>query len=370
MRAVAVFPEDKAVRLVNHPEPAPPGPSEARVQILDVGVCGTDREIAHFDYGTPPPDSLYLVLGHESLGRVLEVGADVERIGPGSLVITTVRRPCPHERCAACRVGRQDFCFTGDFTERGIKQAHGFMTEQIVDDERFMHPLPSALREVGVLIEPLTIAEKALRQVRDVQGRMPWLAEAAAHGGVSGQRALVLGAGPVGLLGVLALIVRGYETWVYSTTRSGPEKARWVESVGARFISAEAASPREAAEQIGEIDLVYEATGVAKVSFETLEVLGVNGAFVLTGVPGRKHPITCNADSLMKNLVLKNQLLFGTVNAGPDAFAAAIHDLETFERRWPDAVRSLITRRVPPEEHAELLLGRSSGIKHVVRFAE
>lgn len=366
MRAVAVFPEDKAVRLIDHPEPAPPGPREARVQILDVGVCGTDREIAHFDYGTPPPDSRYLVLGHESLGRVLEVGSGVKRLKPGDLVITTVRRPCRDERCSACRVGRQDFCFTGNFTERGIKEVHGFMTEQIVDDERYMHPVPSTLREVGVLVEPLTIAEKALRQVGEVQSRMPWLAE----GSANGQRALVLGAGPVGLLGALALLVRGYETWVYSTTPAGSEKPRWVESVGARYIAAETSTPLQAAKQIGNIDLVYEATGVATVSFETLEVLGVNGSFVLTGVPGRKHPITCNAASLMKNLVLKNQLVFGTVNAGPDAFAAAIDGIETFQRRWPDAVRGLITQRVPPEEHAELLLGRPSGIKRVVRFAE
>src|ERR1700754_2503618 len=215
MRAVAAFPAEKSMRLVDHPEPPAPRGSEVALRVLDVGVCGTDREIAHFDYGTPPTGSDYLVIGHESLGRVIEVGPDVQHVRKGDLVVTTVRRPCPHPDCRACSVGRQDFCFTGDFSERGIKERHGFMTELVVDDERFMHVVPGALREVGVLIEPLTIAEKGLRQVWDVQDRLPWTTPGA-HLPGAGHQALVLGAGPVGMLGLLALLVRGFDTWMYS----------------------------------------------------------------------------------------------------------------------------------------------------------
>ncbi|MHB8878086.1 MAG: glucose 1-dehydrogenase, partial [Myxococcaceae bacterium] len=327
-----------------------------------------DREIARFGYGTPPAGSPYLVLGHESLARVAEVGRAVTRVSPGDMVVLMVRRPCPHESCRACRAGRQDFCFTGDFTERGIKQRHGFMTEWVVDDERYLHVLPASLRQVGVLVEPLTIAEKALIQVWDVQVRLPWTVPGAPAGDGHSQRAVVLGAGPVGLLGALALVVRGLETWVYSRERNDSVKARWVESVGAHYVCAGDTPLPSLARAVGNIDLVYEATGAAGVSFRTMEVLGVNGVFIFTGVPGRKAPIEFDADLLMRNLVLKNQLVFGTVNAGADAFAAAIADLERFHARWPSELPALITGRYPPEAFHELLLGPSSGIKRVVSF--
>ena len=368
MRAVAAFPAERTLRLIDHPPPAIERDSEARIRIIDVGVCGTDREIAHFDYGTPPPGSPYLVIGHESLGQVIEVGSKVSRFAPGDLVVTMVRRPCDRPDCPACRIGRQDFCVTGRFTERGINGRHGFMTEEVVDDERYMVVVPRALAAVGVLVEPLTIAEKALIQVGDVQDRLPWLGED--RGQESAHRAVVLGAGPVGLLGAMALRVRGSAVWVYSRDPATSEKARWVEAIGARYAWSEETSLAELAAAVGNIDLVYEATGASQLSFQALEVLGVNGVFVFTGVPGRKAPIEVDADLLMRNLVLKNQLVYGTVNAGPDAFAAAIADLGELQRRWPEQLAALITGRYRPDAFEELLLAPPAGIKRVVHFAE
>src|SRR5262245_65395094 len=174
MKAVAVFPSERKVRVIDEPAPRITSPTQARLRILDVGVCGTDREICAFEYGTPPPGLSHLVIGHESLSRVEEVGPGVSKVRPGDLVVTMVRRPCPHDTCGACTQARQDFCFTGDFEERGIKSRHGFMTEQIVEDERYLVPVPEALRDVGVLVEPLTIAEKALIQLWDMQERLRW----------------------------------------------------------------------------------------------------------------------------------------------------------------------------------------------------
>ena len=159
----------------DHPEPRLERASDVRLKMLEVGVCGTDREIASFDYGTAPPGSPYLVIGHESLGEVIEVGAGVSRVKPGDLVVTMVRRPCGHLDCPACAIDRPDFCLTGAFTERGINGRHGYMTEQVVDDENYMIVLSAELRQVGALLEPLTIAEKALIEVGDVQDRLPWL---------------------------------------------------------------------------------------------------------------------------------------------------------------------------------------------------
>ena len=315
MRAVAVIPSRKNLAVIDRPVPAIEQADEVLVRILDVGICGTDREIARFDYGTPPPGDDHLVIGHESLGRVVDIGPGVTGVKPGDLVVTMVRRPCSHPDCHACRAGRPDFCFTGDYTERGINQRHGFMTELIVDHERYMHVVPGALRPVGVLVEPLTIAEKALIQVWDVQDRLPWTAPGTPAGSGHGQKALVLGAGPVGLLGAMALLLRGFDTAVYSLEGADDPKAAWVASVGARYLSAATMSLDDVATALGRIDLVYEATGASRLSFEALERLGVNGVFVFTGVPGRKGPIQIDADRLMRNLVLKNQLVFGTVNA-------------------------------------------------------
>jgi threonine dehydrogenase-like Zn-dependent dehydrogenase len=336
--------------------------------VLDVGVCGTDREIARFEYGSPPPESRYLVIGHESLARVAAIGPAVTRVKPGDLVVTMVRRPCQSPECRACEAGRQDFCFTGRFTERGIMRRHGFMTERVVDDERYMHVVPQHLRDVGVLVEPLTIAEKGLIQVWDVQERFPWTAAGTPAGAGHGQKAVVLGAGPVGLLGALALRVRGFETWVYSMEPEASANARWAESVGARYVSSKVATFEALAGRVGNIDLLYEATGAAGASFRALEVLGVNGVFVFTGVPGRRGPIEIDADVIMRNLVLKNQLVFGTVNAGADAFEAAVTDLARFHARWPEQLRALITGRSPPEEAPGLLATAPSGIKSVVAF--
>src|SRR5438128_10123893 len=200
MKAIAVFPSRREVKLIEQEPPTPRAPTDVKLRMLEVGICGTDREIAAFQYGTPPAGSDHLVIGHESLGEVVEVGPAVSRVKPGDLVVPMVRRPCPHADCVACRAGRQDFCFTGDFSERGIKGLHGFMTETVVDDERWMHLVPPTLRDVAVLVEPLTIAEKALIQVSQVQQRLPWACGAApATGRRFRHRAVVLGAGPVGL---------------------------------------------------------------------------------------------------------------------------------------------------------------------------
>jgi threonine dehydrogenase-like Zn-dependent dehydrogenase len=358
------------MEIVDHPEPRLDGGGDVLLEVLDVGVCGTDREIARFEYGSPPPGSPYLVIGHESLSRVLQVGKAVTRVKPGDLVVTMVRRPCGRPECRACSRGRQDFCFTGEFTERGIKGRHGFMTERVVDDERFMYVVPAHLREVGVLVEPLTIAEKALIQVWDIQERLPWTAAGVPPGSGHGEKAVVLGAGPVGLLGTLALLVRGFETWVYSLEAADDPKARWVESVGAHFVPAKTTPLAQLASAIGNVDLIYEATGTAAVAFHALTVLGVNGVFVFTGVPGGDSPIELDAAELMRDLVLENQLVFGTVNAGPDAFQAATDDLARLHARWPEQLRALITRRLPPQAAPALLTSPAAGIKAVVSFAE
>lgn len=352
--------------MIDHPAPRLTSPTQARMRVLEVGVCGTDREIVSFQYGTPPEGDEFLVLGHESLSEVVEVGTQVSKVKPGDLVVITVRRPCSHASCLACRDGRQDYCFTGDFTERGIKQQHGFMTELVVEEEQYLNVVPRELRDVAVLVEPLTIAEKALEQLSTVQQRLTWSVPSGAR---PRRRAVVLGAGPVGLLGAMALRVAGFEVAVYSRSSKGDEKTGIVSAIGAQYISSETHSTGEMAEAAGPIDLVYEALGASGLAFDVIQHLGPNGVFIFTGVPGRKGPIEVDTDCIMRDVVLNNQVILGSVNAPPHCFAAAIEHLGVFMQRWPSAVRSLITARFPIERALDPLTARVGGIKSVIAVA-
>jgi threonine dehydrogenase-like Zn-dependent dehydrogenase len=360
MRAVAVYSAKREVRVVDHPEPKITSGTQAKVRVLDVGVCGTDREIVSFQFGAPPEGSEYLIIGHESLSEVVEAGPQVSQVKPGDLVVMTVRRPCPHPSCVACREGRQDFCYTGDFTERGIKQAHGYMTEFVVEEERYLNPVPRELRDVAVLVEPLTIAEKSLEQLWMVQRRLPWHHR---------RRAVVLGAGPVGILGAMALKVEGFDVSVYSRSPDHGENNGILSAIGAQYIAAETHSSEEMAKIAGPIDVVYEATGASSVAFDVLKHLGPNAVFVFTGVPGHKGPIPVDTDEIMRNMVLNNQLVLGSVNAPPQAFHSAIQHLGIFAQRWPETLRSVITARFPLERALDALEIQPGGVKNVVAVA-
>jgi glucose 1-dehydrogenase len=359
MKAGAVFPTKRKMEVVALDEPRISSPAEVKIRMLEVGVCGTDREIASFHHGTPPEGFDFLVLGHESLGEVVETGAAVSRFKPGDLVVPMVRRPCPHAECLACRAGRQDFCYTDDFRERGIKQQHGFMTGFVVDDEKYLNAVPRELRAVAVLVEPLTIAEKALLQIRSIQQRLPW--NSSSHR----QRAVVLGAGPVGLLGAMALVNNGFDTFVYSREMAPNFRIDVADSFGAHYISSATDSVEQLAARVGNIDVVYEAAGASQTAFDLLKVLGPDGVYCFTGVPRHREPVSIDAHALLFNLVLKNQVILGTVNSGKDAFEAAIRDLGVFYSRWPQAVSSLITGRYSIEEFREPIFDRS-GIKNII----
>jgi glucose 1-dehydrogenase len=218
MKAVAVFPGPQEVKVVEQEFPRLAQPDQVTLRMLDIGICGTDKEICSFEYGIPPPGDDHLVIGHESLAEVVDVGTAVERLAPGDLVVPSVRRPCPHPGCLACRSGHQDYCYTGDFSERGIKEAHGYMAEYVVDHEQYMNVVPPHLRDIAVLAEPLTIAEKALAQIAwMIQQRPPWIdPETPSEERGRGLSALVLGIGPVGLLGAMVLVTAGFTTYVYS----------------------------------------------------------------------------------------------------------------------------------------------------------
>jgi threonine dehydrogenase-like Zn-dependent dehydrogenase len=213
--------------------------------------------------------------------------------------------------------------------------------------------------------------EKGLAQAWKVQERLPWISQDAPPDQPGrGLNAVVLGAGPIGILGAMALVANGFKTYVYSRMQKPNPKAELVESFGATYISSETETPEQLAERVGNIDLIYEGIGVSSVSFDVLRVLGQNGVFIFTGIPAPNKSISIAGNDIMRNIVLKNQAVIGTVNADRAAFQNAIRDLGVFMERWPKAIKALITGRYSVENYRDLLLGDKdrTSIKNVITF--
>jgi glucose 1-dehydrogenase len=365
MKAVAITPgsEGSAVRDIH--EPKLDSATDVLIRVLEIGVCGTDGGICGGEDGTAPDGADFLVPGHEGFGEVVEVGEGVTDFKPGDLVVPTVRRPCPHDHCAACRSGNSDFCTTSDYRERGIERAHGFATELVVEDERYLCRVPQELRDVAVLTEPLSIAEKGLRQYFAIQRRLPWLHDASNEQILEGTCAAILGGGPIGLLGCMLLRLYDVPTMVYSRTKPPAPEVDITRAVGGTYVSSKKEDFAAVAEKHGGIGLVYEATGAAELMFEVMPELEENAVFIATGVPGHGDKTEVAADSVMHELVMRNQVLCGTVNASRADFAAAIGHLGQMLERWPDALRGIITHRHGLDEFCESA-GSPDGLKHVV----
>jgi kynurenine formamidase/threonine dehydrogenase-like Zn-dependent dehydrogenase len=358
MRAVVVVPQEKSVRLVERSVPQRPHGTEVLLRTIEVGICGTDREICSFEYGTPPPGATELVLGHEALAEVVEAGPDVSWARPGDLVVPTVRRPCKNPRCVACRQGEQDFCITGEFSERGIVRADGFLCEYSIEEERFLVPVPRILERVAVLVEPLTIAAKAAEVFTTIHSRFGF--------DLPRMRGLVLGAGPVGLLGAMVLQAQGFETHVFSREAEDGARADLVRACGANYVSAGRTPLDRLSDRIGKIDVIFEAVGVPEVAFGALVTLAANGVLILSGVPAERGSVPADLSRWMREIVLKNQVVFGTVNASRSNYEDAIRRLEQFMVLFPEAVLSLINR--VSIDQAPDVLARGRGIKDVVTF--
>jgi len=353
MRAIVVTPPNKGAQLRDVPEPGP-APGEVKVRVLECGVCGTDRDIVDGAYGTAPAGRSDLILGHENLGEVESVGRGTVGWHRGDLVVATVRRGCGS--CRFCRTNQSDFCETGRCQERGIRGLDGYLAEYYVERPEYLVRVPAAIRPIGVLLEPLSIVEKAYvegRHVLDRRGATPGEPEE------SPPRALVAGTGAIGMLAALLLRSEGYE--VTAIDRHGEETpaASVLEAVGAHHVDAAAGIEALGGERF---ELVLEATGSAPLDFDLLRALGRNGVLVLTGIPpADRPPFPVAGGALLRDLVLENQAVVGSVNANRRYFESGLRHLERFRRRWGDTVARLITERRPLDEFAPVLTDRTSG---------
>lgn len=353
MRALVVRPPQPGVELADVPRP-PLEPASVRVGVLECGVCGTDHDIVDGKYGRAPPADPYLILGHENLGEILEVAPGVAGFSPGDLVVATVRRGCGI--CRFCRTNRSDFCETGRFTERGIGGAHGYMAEEYVDVPEYLVKVPPALRPVAVLLEPLSVVEKAVFQGQRVLDRKEPTPGEAKTGTPT---ALVAGTGAIGMLASLVLLVRGYRVTAIDRHGDDTVAAALLGRTGAAHVNVAGGF---AALNDQKFDLVIEATGSVALDFTLIDALNPNGVLVLTGIPDPGGPATPVAGgTLLRDIVLGNQAIVGSVNANRTYFEAGLRDLTVFRERWPGAAEQLVSARRPLEEFRDVLTHRIGG---------
>jgi glucose 1-dehydrogenase len=348
MKAVAVRPgEPNSIHLRDVPMPSVhevDGERGVLVRVLRVGLDGTDKEINAAAYGMAPPGDDYLILGHESFGVVEAVGTAVTELVPGDCVVATVRRPgsSPYDA-----IGLQDMTTDDVYLERGINLLHGFLSEYYVENADFLVKVPAVLHSVGVLMEPVSIAEKAIGQAFEIQRRLRvWRPK----------RALVLGTGTLGLLEAMVLRLRGLEVLAMGNTPRPYLNADLLEQIRARYRSTAEVTLAQASEMHGPFDLIIEGTGYSPLVFEAMETLARNGVLVLLSVTGGDRRVEVPADRINHGFVLGNKVVVGSVNASRADFVAGVADLAQAELSHPGWLGRMLTHRVQGLESYRALM--------------
>jgi threonine dehydrogenase-like Zn-dependent dehydrogenase len=348
MKAVTVRPGyPGSAQLDEIPEPdTNEGP--VLVETVAVGVCGTDREILSGAYGAAPPGRDRLVLGHESLARVLDAPPE-SRLRPGDLAVAIVRRPDPVP-CEQCAVGEWDMCRNGRYTEHGIKGLDGFCRERFRADVASLVPVDGRLGLRGVLLEPASVVAKAWDHIDRIGGRSRW----------TPHRVLILGAGPVGLLAALFAALRHLDVHVVDRVTAGP-KPGLVEALGATYHTG------RAADACRDVDVLIECTGAPQLVFEAMHCAAPNGIVCLAGVSSGRRVLSIDAAALNNELVLENNVVFGTVNANRLHYDQAARALAQADPDWLDR---LMTRRIPLDNWAEAYRAAPDDVKTVLQFKQ
>ncbi len=347
MKAIAVIPGIKdSVHLVEMSKPNIEEIMNGRgvlVKVLRVGVDGTDKEINNAEYGAAPVGSDFLVIGHEGFGVVEEVGSNVSELKKGDYVVATVRRP---GSSIFDIIGTNDMTTDDTYFERGINLRHGYLSEFYVDDAEFIVKVPRGLRDVGVLLEPMTVVQKGVTQAYEIQRRLKvW----------KPKRAAVMGAGTIGLLATLVFRLRGMEVVTFGRTPRPYLNSDLIEELGATYVSTIDVAVPDYANEYGGFDIIFEATGFSPIVFDAMQALAKNGVLVLSSVTGGDRMVEIPADKINLDFVLGNKVMVGTVNANREYFETGAKDMAQAVLEYGDWLSRLLTHPVNGlENHAEL----------------
>ncbi|PYS75863.1 MAG: glucose dehydrogenase, partial [Acidobacteria bacterium] len=313
-------------------------------------------EINAAEYGQAPPGFDFLVTGHESFGQVEAVGSEVTHVKPGDYVVATVRRP---GHSIYDLIGTSDMTTDSVYYERGINLLHGYLAEYYVDDAEFIVKIPQGLKEVGVLLEPMTVVQKGITQAYEIQRRLRvW----------KPKRAAVMGAGTIGLLATLVLTLRGLEVITFGKTPKPYLNSDLIEALGATYVTSDELPVAESPKRYeGGFDLIFEATGYSPIVFDSMQALAKNGVLVLSSVTGGDRRVEVPADKINLGFVLGNKVMVGTVNANREYFEAGVRDMSQAELEYPGWLSRLLTHPVRGLENYRELLDKLTNAKDAIK---
>jgi threonine dehydrogenase-like Zn-dependent dehydrogenase len=367
MKAIAITPGKGNAQLIYVDEPGIESEDEIKIEVLEVGICGTDREEASGGRADAPAGKDRLIIGHEMFGRVVETGSAVTRVKKNDFALFMVRRPCGH--CYFCNNKRSDLCSTSDYTERGIKGRDGYQAEYVVDKEEYVIPVPEFIRDIGVLTEPTSVVVKAIEETLSIQtGRFPgidskeWL---------KGKKVLVAGMGPIGLLAAFIFKLREADLYGLDIVDDSSARPTVLKEIGGKYINGKQISADKIDETYGKMDFVFEATGIAKLEFQLMDTVGINGVYVLTGIPSAERPVCILGGELMQRMVLLNQIMLGSVNASKNHYLQAVEELGKIKKAFPETIKKIITEKADYKNFNETISKHSPDeIKTVVVWKE
>ena len=373
MLAVGLLRDKEGAHLFELPEPTIERPDEVLVRIKQVGLDGTDFGMVRQKEHDLPEGRSEMAMGHEMVGVVEAIGKEVRSVLPGELVTMTVRRGCG--QCHPCLHDQSDMCMTGLYTERGIHRLDGYLTRFAVDHEQYVVKAPSELADVAVFTEPVSIAEKAVQQIKIIQSRLPWTCPHPDHTFDSDNwgvclNALVLGAGPLGLLATALLRLEGVTTWTADILPDDHIKARMVERVGASYIDSRDKTAEELVDFCslqGSVNIIIEASGAAATALELIPYLARSSIYVMTGIPREGLLTQIDAAEIVREMVRKNQVLVGSVNSNRTHFEMALRDIARIDSAFSGLFTDLITHRYSLENARQAVSAKDAGhIKTVI----
>jgi threonine dehydrogenase-like Zn-dependent dehydrogenase len=336
-------------------------PDEVLVRVKEVGVDGTDFNMVRHNLQDIAEDRNEIVMGHEMVGVVEVVGSEVRSVASGDAVVMTVRRGCGI--CQPCLHNQSDMCITGLYTERGIHKRDGFFAEFVVDQEQYVVKVPADLIKLAVFTEPLSIAEKGIEQIRLIQSRLPWACEHPDHSFLSTdwgrcKTALVLGAGPLGILAAALLRLAEVHTYVADIVPEDSPKVHLVKHMGANYIDARGKTPKEMVEfccsPSGNLDIIFEASGAAATAIELINYMSRSSIYVMTGIPREKLAMQVDAAHLVRQIVRYNQVVVGSVNSNRSHFEMALKDIPAINSRFGGMLEEMITHRFKLQDYERI----------------
>lgn len=366
MKAISIVPHIAEVTLTDISEPKITSPYDIKIRVLQVGICGTDREEVGGGRADAPAGKKSLIIGHEMFGQVIETGNKVQVAKEGDFGLFTVRRGC--NECPACLNNRSDMCYTGKYTERGIKGADGFQAEYVVDHEQYFIKVPESCKDIGVLTEPMSVAAKAIDEALIIQQarQKEFLPE---HNWLMGKKALVAGLGPIGLMTVFALRLEGATVTGLDIVDDMSLRVQILRNLQGNYIDGRNVQTTNIDDTFGEYDFVFEATGIAMLQVQLIDTLANNGIYIATGIPAGNRPMSIMAGEIMQQLVLKNQILLGSVNASLKHYQMAVQYLQHSQEYWPGLIEKVITNRFSYEDYDNALHShKKDEIKAIVKW--